>query len=205
MLPVVLLVASTGQFSAEMTLYLSDTVYTALSIVSLYSIPGLSSREPQNTIAYFAVSLVLNIFLTSCIICRLLWCKSQSQAVLGKGNVEHYNILSTLFIESAFMNALCSIFLLITNIQAYKWQQFSLENCRSSPPLCQDADFAVWDSIFQAMLAVTPAIQVSCYVTQIVLGELTLGANIGVFELSYHLPGYQGILWELEERCFSTF
>lgn len=66
--------------------------------------------------AYFSASLALNVSLTSLIVFRLLSCKLQAQKALGQGYGKHYTLISILFVESAFANAVCSIMLLASYI-----------------------------------------------------------------------------------------
>lgn len=68
------------------------------------------------TMTYFAVTLALNVVLTSLIIFRLWQCKVQLQDIMGEGHGKHYNVISTVFVESAFMNAVCSILLLASSL-----------------------------------------------------------------------------------------
>ncbi|KAK7680041.1 hypothetical protein QCA50_016987 [Cerrena zonata] len=88
---------------------------------------------------YFANTLALNIILTSLIVLRLWQCKVQLREVLGVEHGQHYNILSLVFVESAFMNAVCSILLLASLLSVSKSPTVGLM-------------FAVW-------IAITPAIQ----------------------------------------------
>ncbi|KAK7679959.1 hypothetical protein QCA50_016905 [Cerrena zonata] len=82
---------------------------TTLSDVDIPLFDGINLAE-----AYFGTSLALNVSLTLLIVCRLLKCKLQSQKVLGEAHVKHYTVITMLFVESAFMNAVCSIILLAT-------------------------------------------------------------------------------------------
>lgn len=81
--------------------------------------------------------------LTSLILARLWRCKVQLRKTLGDGYGKHYSILSTVFIESAFMNAVCSILLLASSSYGL------VSPVRATMGLLLD----VWISI-------TPAIQV---------------------------------------------
>ncbi|KAK7679981.1 hypothetical protein QCA50_016927 [Cerrena zonata] len=96
LLPVLLLIAS-----------------TAMSIV--FCVFGLE-RSFSVATAYFSASLALNVSLTSLIVFRLLSCKLQAQKALGQGYGKHYTLISILFVESAFANAVCSIMLLASYI-----------------------------------------------------------------------------------------
>ncbi|KAK7680883.1 hypothetical protein QCA50_016193 [Cerrena zonata] len=93
------------------------------------------------TLTYFTVTLILNLLLTSLIILRLWQRKSQLQKTLGAGHGDHYNIISTVFAESAFMNAVCSILLLAS----------SLYRTASISP--------IMGSMLDVWVAITPAVQ----------------------------------------------
>ena len=69
-----------------------------------------------DTLVYFAITLVLNLTLTSLILLRLWQCKVQLRETLGNGYGKHYSVLSIVFIESASMNAICSVLLLISSV-----------------------------------------------------------------------------------------
>ncbi|KAK7680886.1 hypothetical protein QCA50_016196 [Cerrena zonata] len=68
------------------------------------------------TFAYFVITLTLNIILTTLIVLRLWQCKLQLRKVLGNEHGKHYDILSVVFVESASMNAVCSILLLASSL-----------------------------------------------------------------------------------------
>ncbi|KAK7679961.1 hypothetical protein QCA50_016907 [Cerrena zonata] len=61
---------------------------------------------------YFIISMTLNITLTSLIILRLLRCRAQTQKALGNQHGRHYNMISIMFVESAFMSFICSVLIL---------------------------------------------------------------------------------------------
>ena len=125
----------------------------------LLGLGGATIRAPRSTylVGYLASSLVTNMVLTSLIIFRLLLCKSQAENILGASHVKHYNFLLILFIESAFMNFLCSVLLLspMARITSTAAQTYIMDD------LYENTDFFVCDTIMQIMLAITPPIQVS--------------------------------------------
>ena len=118
----------------------------ALGVVTCFWIQSIVG------VPYFAVSLALNIFLTTAIVCRLLECRRETRSVLGKQHGKHYSFLTILFIESALMNVICSIFLLLSSVQI-NLSRFTNYSGRES-----------FDDVFQAFLAVTPAIQVCSFI-----------------------------------------
>lgn len=97
--------------------------------------------------AYFFVSLVLQVFLTTAIIIRLLKCSAQTKAILGETNAGHYSFLLVVFSESAALNVVCYLFFFVTSI-----------------PILRSERTAEWRSFrdigFNVCLAITPAIQV---------------------------------------------
>ena len=108
---------------------------------------------------YFSLSLTLNVALTMSIVLRLWYCRSQTQTALGKGYGRHFTFLSILFVESAFPNALCSIFLLLASVKVTYWRSKSQFWTYSGSPY-DDTHFALWDAMFRVMLALTPPVQV---------------------------------------------
>ncbi|KAK7680876.1 hypothetical protein QCA50_016186 [Cerrena zonata] len=102
----------------------------------------ISSTNLKSWLAlvYYVLSLTLNVILTTLIVIRLLSSKIQTQAALGKGYGKHYNLICILFVESAFMNAICSICLL---------SSFQASNT-ANPTTGHH---------FQAWIALTPAVQ----------------------------------------------
>ena len=87
---------------------------------------------------YFSASLALNVVLTSLIVSRLLKFKLEAQKILGTGYGKHYTLISIVFVESAFLNAVCSILLLASYLEM---------------TINITMTFDVW-------IAITPAIQV---------------------------------------------
>ncbi|KAK7679997.1 hypothetical protein QCA50_016943 [Cerrena zonata] len=73
-------------------------------------------QSDSSTIVYFVLTLTLNIILTTLIILRLWQCKLQLRNVLGNEHGKHYDILTVVFVESASMNAVCSILLLASSL-----------------------------------------------------------------------------------------
>lgn len=122
---------------------------------------GFFSVLLRFSFVHFAFSMVLNAYLTSAIVWQLLMRKIETQTVLGPEHGKHYNILTVLFVESALMNVVCSVFLLISNIV-----MVTIHSTQMSP---------VWDGMFQFFLAITPAVQVR-YISSVLLldySELT--------------------------------
>ena len=115
--------------------------------------------ESMFGLIYFSLSLALNIFLTASIVLRLWYCRAQTQTALGKGYGRHFTFLSILFVESAFPNALCSVFLLLASVKVTYWRSGSHLWTHSGSPY-DDIHFALWDAMFQVMLALTPPVQV---------------------------------------------
>lgn len=106
----------------------------------LFSVLGPRSGYVASN--YYAVTLTLNVLLTSLIVFRLWQSKVQLRTVMGDGYGKHYNLISTVFVESAFMNAVCSILLLAS-------------------ALCGHVNLTPMASTFPIWLAITPAVQVS--------------------------------------------
>ena len=106
---------------------------------------SFADPEDTATLIYYSISLTLQIFLTISIIIRLLKCRNRTEAVLGKTFVKHYSLLSVVFVESAIMNVICSLFLFISSIpitpSAKTWMSFSYTS-------------------YEIFLAITPAVQV---------------------------------------------
>lgn len=69
--------------------------------------------RPENYI-YLSITLALNILLTSLIIGRLSYCKHKIRQLMEEAEVNHYTFVSTMFIESAAPNVLCSIAMIIS-------------------------------------------------------------------------------------------
>ena len=115
--------------------------------------------ESMFGLIYFSLSLALNVFLTASIVLRLWYCRAQTQTALGKGYGRHFTFLSILFVESAFPNALCSVFLLLASVKVTYWRSGSQLWTHSGSPY-DDTHFALWDAMFQVMLALTPPVQV---------------------------------------------
>ena len=148
------------------------------------------------TLAYCTVTLALNITLTSLIVWRLQQCKDQLQKTLGAGHGKHYNILTTVFIESAFLNVVCSALLLASAasnpVRKGMWGYF-LTN-RSTMTM-------YW--LFDVWAAITPAVQVSlplslhstCSSSHRVLFHLLFS---GLLKLSHYLSRCSERIWRLE-------
>lgn len=130
---------------------------------------------------YFAITLALNIILTSLIVLRLWQCKVQSRKVLGDGHGKHYNVLSIVFMESAFMNAVCSILLLASSLSG-----------RASQSPTMVLMFAVW-------AAITPAVQVGNSIFHHdAISDDILFHPLGMFKLFDHISRYERVVWKLE-------
>ena len=89
---------------------------------------------------YFSASLALNVILAALIIFRLQACRSQTKKILGNGFGKHYNILTTIFAESAFMNAIMSALIFASIFQN---------------------NFQVFGMLYDFWIAITPSVQVS--------------------------------------------
>ena len=144
---------------------------------------------------YFSLSLTLNVALTMSIVLRLWYCRSQTQTALGKGYGRHFTFLAILFIESAFPNALCSILLVVANVKVTNSQPECIGECHRY----DDTYFALWDSMFQVMLALTPPIQV-CYILLNSMLRLMTYVNLpGTLKLLDHIPGDPRTYGKLEQ------
>ena len=97
-----------------------------------------------STLVYCTTTLALNIILTSLIVLRLWQCKVQLQNTLGVDHGKHYSVLSTVFIESACLNAVCSVLLLASSVDGIEMGTDS-----------------VMPLLFDVWAAITPAIQAS--------------------------------------------
>ncbi|KAK7679990.1 hypothetical protein QCA50_016936 [Cerrena zonata] len=97
---------------------------------------------PLPSIMYFSLTLLLHVTLTGLIILRLWKCETELRAVLGDGHGKHYNAISAVFAESAFMNVGCSTLLLASSLS--EPSQTSAMNLNST---------------FQIWMAITPAVQ----------------------------------------------
>ena len=96
---------------------------------------------------YFAISLSLNVFLTVMIVWRLLRRRIQIQSTLGQEHGKSYNFLATILAESALMNIMCTLGLLVTTAQGPL--NYTSEDYVSST-----------SAIFYLFVAITPSIQV---------------------------------------------
>ncbi|KAK7680042.1 hypothetical protein QCA50_016988 [Cerrena zonata] len=88
----------------------------SIAPLGLSCMKGFFTESSRSSLAYFVITLALNIILTSLIVSRLWYCKLQLRETLGDGYGKHYDILSIVFVESAFMNAVCSILLLASSL-----------------------------------------------------------------------------------------
>ena len=146
------------------------------------------------TLAYCTVTLALNITLTSLIVWRLQRCKDQLQKTLGAGHGKHYNILTTVFIESAFLNVVCSALLLASaasNPDRKRMWSFTNESTITM----------YW--LFDVWAAITPAVQVSfplslhstCSSSHRVVFHVLFP---GLLKLSHYLSRCSERIWKLE-------
>ena len=102
------------------------------------------------SLIYFAISLSLNVFLTVMVVWRLLRRRIQIQSTLGQEHGKPYSFLATIFAESALMNIICTLGLLVTTAQV--------------PPYHTSEDYMSWTSvIFYLFVAITPSIQVCIF------------------------------------------
>ena len=145
----------------------------------VYRIPY---NDDMYCVAYFSVSLALQIFLTTAIILRLLKCKHQTKSVLGNRHVKHYSLLSAMFVESALPNVICSLFFFIFSLPIRptngSWKNFT------------NVGWEVFTSIM-------PAVQV--YISSLSCNLLALNRFIlDMFQLLDHIQGRQRIQGELD-------
>ena len=126
------------------------------------------------TTTYFSFSLILQVFLTIGIIYRLLRCKKQARSALGKTCDIYYNLLSMIFAESALMNVMCSLFLLVTSLPfpltlaGGSWHHFT-------------------NIAFQVFIAIAPAVQVFSFTLNFHRDYSPNDFSLGVLQLSDHL------------------
>ena len=144
------------------------------------------------TLAYCSVTLVLNLTLTSLIVWRLWQCKVQLQKALGAGHGKHYSVLTTVFIESAFLNVVCSILLLASS---------AVNPHREEYGYLWENDTLYW--LFDVWAAITPAIQVSF---PLFLPSTCSSSHrnsfhllfLGLLKLSHYLSRCSERIWKLE-------
>ena len=105
-------------------------------------------RNPCSLI-YFVISLTLNVFLTATLVSRLLRYKTEMQTVLGSDYGKHYNTLAIVFIESALMNVICSLGLVVSDIPLYSSFLWSIYD-----------EGSLGGIVFYIFVAITPAVQV---------------------------------------------
>lgn len=139
-IPTISFLASIGTWSILCIQVADVDGDTGLGILSCFNLAKLGG------VAYFAISLTLNMYLTAAIVYQLLRCKFRTQSILGRRHGRHYDVLSILFVESASMNVFCSAFLLVSNIVV-----------NSNVPIHQKM---VWKGVFEVFVAITPAVQV---------------------------------------------
>ena len=144
------------------------------------------------TTVYLSLSLILQIFLTIAVVHRLLKCKAEAQSILGHTCVKHYNILSMIFAESAFMNVICSLCLLLSSV---------IPLPSAAPVVIQGLEqLPLSIGCFQTFLAMTPAVQVYIHgfyakCTLVYIDILSLG----LLQLPNHIPRCQRVSRELDK------
>lgn len=115
----------------------------------MLSHPTLHDESPVPVI-YVSLSLMLQTFLSIAIIVRLFEYESQTTSLVGKARVGRYYFLFITFIESAVINAMCSLVLVTasfpTRSRYGSWKDFA-------------------DKSYKSFMAITPAIQVCMHYT----------------------------------------
>ena len=123
--------------------YISYFLYSEHVIGSfvLDAVPPFNlSSQSAPMLLFFCASFALNVTLTALIIFRLQACRSQARKILGGDYGKHYNILTAIFAESAFMNAIMSALIFASIFQT-----------RSK----------ILNMLYDFWLAITPSVQVS--------------------------------------------
>ena len=140
------------------------------------------------TLTYLSTTLALNIILTSLIISRLWHCRIELQKVLGLEYGKHYSALSIVFIESAFMNAICSVLLLMSTARGFIYIY----------------DFEI-GMLFDVWVAIIPAVQVTPFQPFIFIYSHSKAGTLpflGLLQLPHYLPWHPERIRELEQQCY---
>ena len=114
-----MLLASLGtSMTSRLLFWIFFWLFVAVAVVFAIQTASPNGFFAQSTtnwaLPYFGISLSLNILLTLLIVGRMWYYTREGQAVFGHAYGKHYTIISSMFIESAALYAICSILLLAT-------------------------------------------------------------------------------------------
>ena len=143
------------------------------------SAPDKRLQNRQSTIEFFLTKPLLRPFQAMIIeklvpLVQCIRCKKQARSALGKTCDIYYNLLSMIFAESALMNVICSLFLLVTSLPfplslaGGSWHHFT-------------------NIAFQVFIAIAPAVQVFSFILNFRCDYSHADFSLGVLQLPDHL------------------